>query len=104
MARFGEIVVAQINQTLGTRLSVQAGDTNAVFAQFTVWRVPGCCLGWLGLVDYDEYLGDILFLAPEGARNFQGYANLAFEALLAEGRTQPSTPAAGPRSTPGPIA
>ncbi|SEP49084.1 oligopeptide transport system substrate-binding protein [Methylobacterium sp. ap11] len=83
--RFGEIVVAQINQTLGTRLSVQSGDTNAVFAQLRSGAYQAAVWGWLGLVDYDEYLGDIL--GAEGARNFQGYANPAFEALLAEGRT-----------------
>lgn len=82
--RFGEIVVAQVNQALGTRLTVQAGDTNAVFARLRAGDFEAAVWGWLGLVDPDEYLGDIL--GRDGARNFSGWSSDALEALLARGR------------------
>jgi ABC-type transport system substrate-binding protein len=84
--RIGEIFVGQVNQVLGTRLTVQAGDTNAVFARLRAGDFDAAVWGWLGLVDYDEYLGDIL--GRDGFRNFQGYGNPAFEALLEQGRRE----------------
>lgn len=84
--RIGEIFVAQANQVLGTRLVVQAGDSNAVFARLRAGDFEASVWGWLGLVDPDEYLGDIL--GQGGFRNFQGYNNPAFEALLAQGRSE----------------
>jgi ABC-type transport system substrate-binding protein len=82
--RFGEIVVAQVNQTLGTRLAVQAGDTNAVFARLRAGEYEAAVWGWLGLVDPDEYLGEIT--GRGGSRNFSGHASEALDALLEEGR------------------
>ena len=84
--RIGEIFVAQVNQVLGTKLSIQAGDSNAVFARLKSGDFQGGVWGWLGLIDPDEYLGDIL--GKGGFRNFQGYENAAFEQLLAAGRAE----------------
>jgi peptide/nickel transport system substrate-binding protein len=84
--RIGEIFVAQANQVLGTKLVVQAGDSNSVFARLKAGDFQGSVWGWLGLVDPDEYLGDIL--GKGGFRNFQGYENPDFERLLSEGRAE----------------
>jgi peptide/nickel transport system substrate-binding protein len=84
--RIGEIFVGQVNQVLQTKLVVQAGDSNAVFARLKSGDFQASVWGWLGLVDPDEYLGDIL--GKGGFRNFQGYENAAFEDLLAQGRAE----------------
>lgn len=84
--RIGEIFVAQVNQILGTNLFIQAGDSNAVFSRLKAGDFQGSVWGWLGLVDPEEYLGDIL--GKGGFRNFQGYDNPAFDALLAQGRAE----------------
>jgi peptide/nickel transport system substrate-binding protein len=84
--RIGEIFIAQANQVLGTKLAVQAGDSNAVFARLRAGDFEASVWGWLGLVDPDEYLGDIL--GQGGFRNFQGYDNPQFNELLAQGRAE----------------
>jgi ABC-type transport system substrate-binding protein len=84
--RIGELFVAQTNQVLGTNLSLQVGDPNAVFARLRASDFQAAVWGWLGLVDPDEYLGEIL--GKGGFRNHQGYDNPRFEELLAQGRAE----------------
>jgi peptide/nickel transport system substrate-binding protein len=84
--RLGEIFVAQTNQVLGTNLSLQVGDPNAVFSRLRIGDFQAAVWGWLGLVDPDEYLGDML--GKGGFRNYQGYENSRFEELLAQGRAE----------------
>ncbi|HTO60050.1 MAG TPA: ABC transporter substrate-binding protein [Bradyrhizobium sp.] len=87
--RIGELFVAQTNQVLGTKLSLQVGDPNAVFARLRAGDFQAAVWGWLGLVDPDEYLGEML---GKGAfRNYQGYENPSFEELLAQGRAELDT-------------
>ena len=87
--RIGEIFVGQANRVLGTKFTVQAADSNAVFARLKAGDFQASVWGWLGLVDPDEYLGDML--GKGGFRNFQGYENAAFEELLAQGRSELDT-------------
>jgi ABC-type transport system substrate-binding protein len=84
--RIGEIFVAQTNQVLGTKLTLQVGDPNAVFSRLRGGDFQAAVWGWLGLVDADEYLGDML--GKGGTRNYQGYENPRFEELLAQGRAE----------------
>jgi peptide/nickel transport system substrate-binding protein len=84
--RIGEIFVAQANQVLGTKLSLQVGDPNAVFARLRAGDFQASVWGWLGLVDPDEYLGEML--GKGGFRNYQGYENEQFEQLLEQGRAE----------------
>jgi peptide/nickel transport system substrate-binding protein len=84
--RIGEIFVAQTNQVLGTKLTLQVGDPNAVFSRLRSGDFQAAVWGWLGLVDADEYLGDML--GKGGSRNYQGYENPRFEELLAQGRAE----------------
>ncbi|MFI4994873.1 MAG: ABC transporter substrate-binding protein [Hyphomicrobiales bacterium] len=84
--RIGEIFVAQVNQVLGTKFVTQAGDANALFSQLKVGEFQAVVWGWLGLVDPEEYLGEIL--GKGGFRNFQGYDNPAFDDLMAQGRSE----------------
>jgi ABC-type transport system substrate-binding protein len=84
--RIGEIFVAQANQVLGTKLSLQVGDPNAVFSRLRAGDFQASVWGWLGLVDPDEYLGEML--GKGGFRNYQGYENAEFEQLLEQGRAE----------------
>ena len=84
--RLGEVFVAQTNQVLGTKLTLQVGDPNAVFSRLRSGDFQAAVWGWLGLVDPDEYLGDML--GKGGFRNYQGYENARFEDLLAQGRAE----------------
>jgi ABC-type transport system substrate-binding protein len=84
--RIGEMFVAQTNQVLGTNLSLQVGDPNAVFSRLRAGDFQAAVWGWLGLVDPDEYLGDML--GKGGFRNYQGYENPRFEDLMAQGRAE----------------
>jgi len=84
--RFAELFVAQVNQTLGTALTVEVSDSNAVYSRLKAFDYDATVWGWLGLTDPDEYLGEIL---GTGAwRNFQGYSKPQFDALMAKGRLE----------------
>jgi peptide/nickel transport system substrate-binding protein len=84
--RIGEIVVGQVNQTLGTRLSLQAMDFNAAFARARAGDYDAMVMGWLGLVDPDEYIGEML--GSRGFRNIHQYASERMDALLERGRAE----------------
>jgi peptide/nickel transport system substrate-binding protein len=81
--RFAEIFVAQVNQTLGTKLTVEVTDANTAYARQKSGDFEAGVWGWLGMVDADEYVGDIL--TTTGWRNFQGYSNPEVDALAAQG-------------------
>lgn len=82
--RMGEIVVGQVNQVLGTKFQLQAMEFNAAFAKAKAGDYDALVFGWLGLVDPDEYLGEIL--GSKGFRNIQGYSNPKMDELLEKGR------------------
>lgn len=81
--RFAEIFVAQVNQTLGTKLKVEVTDANTAYARQKSGDFEAGVWGWLGMVDPDEYVGDIL--TSTGWRNFQGYSNPEVDELAAQG-------------------
>ncbi|SHI03917.1 ABC transporter substrate-binding protein [Pollutimonas bauzanensis] len=82
--RFAEIVVAQVNQVLGTKIRVEVYDSNTVYSRLKAGDFDAAVWGWLGLTDPDEYLGEILGTGQW--RNFQGYSNPGLDALLEKGR------------------
>jgi peptide/nickel transport system substrate-binding protein len=82
--RIGEIFVGQVNQTLGTKLSLQAMDFNAALARMRAGDAEAMVMGWLGLVDPDEYIGEML--GSKGFRNIHQYSSEKMDALLAKGR------------------
>jgi peptide/nickel transport system substrate-binding protein len=84
--RIGEIIVGQANQVLGTKLSLQAMDFNAALARARAGDYDAFVLGWLGLVDPDEYLGEIV--GSKGFRNVQGYSSPQMDELLERGRAE----------------
>jgi len=86
--KIGEFFVLQVNQVLGTKIQIEAGESNAVFGRLRSGDFQASVWGWLGLIDADEYLGDLL--GKDGSKNFQGYSNAEFEALLAKGRSEPN--------------
>lgn len=81
--RFAEIFVAQVNQTLGTKLRVEVVDANTAYARQKSGDFLAGVWGWLGMVDPDEYVGDIL--TTSGWRNFEGYSNAEVDDLAAKG-------------------
>lgn len=84
--KIGEFFALQANQTLGTKIELEAGESNAVFGRLRSGDFQASVWGWLGLIDADEYLADLL--SKEGSRNYQGYHNPAYEDLLLKGRRE----------------
>lgn len=84
--RIGEIFVGQVNQVLGTKLSVQASDFNAGYARAKAGDYEAMVMGWLGFVDPDEFMGEMV--GSKGFRNIQFYANEKMDALLEKGRME----------------
>jgi len=84
--RVAEVWTAQVNQTLGTVLRVEVTEANTVYARQRAGDFQGSVWGWLGFVDPDEYLYDVLY--SKGYRNFQGYSNPKLDDLLVKARQE----------------
>lgn len=84
--RIGEIFVGQVNQVLGTKLTLQAMDFNAAFARAKAGDYDAMVMGWLGLVDPDEYIGEML--GSKGFRNIHHYSSAKMDAILDRGRAE----------------
>ena len=82
--RMAELFVAQCNQTLGTKFTVQVTEANTVFQRHRSGEYQGSVWGWLGLLDADEYVYDILH--TKGWRNFYGYSNPKIDDLVERAR------------------
>jgi peptide/nickel transport system substrate-binding protein len=84
--RIGEVVAAQVNQVLGTQLSVEVTEANTVFSRIRAGDYQAGTWGWLGMIDPDEYSYDLLH--SEGWRNFAGYKNPKLDAMLVQARQE----------------
>jgi peptide/nickel transport system substrate-binding protein len=84
--RIIEVFTLQVNQTLGTKLTVEVNEANTVYARQKSGDFQGSVWGWLGLVDPDEYIGEVL--STKGWRNFYGYSNPKLDALAEQGRAE----------------
>jgi peptide/nickel transport system substrate-binding protein len=84
--RTGEVFVAMVNQTLGTKLVLEVTDANTVFTRLKAGDFQASIWGWLGFIDADEYTYDILH--TKGWRNLAGYSNPKLDALLEQGRRE----------------
>lgn len=84
--RFAEIFVAQVNQVLGTKFSVSVTDSNAAFARQQKGDFTAGVWGWLGMIDPDEYMGDIVHSA--GWRNYGKFKNAEVDGLLEKARAE----------------
>ena len=82
--RFAEIAVAQVNQVLGTKITMEVYDSNTVYSRLKAGDFDAAVWGWLGLTDADEYLGETVGTGKW--RNFQGYSNPKVDELLEKGR------------------
>lgn len=82
--RFAEVFALQVNQTLGTNISVEVSESGAVYQRKQAGDFQATIWGWLGLIDPDEYAYEILH--TEGWRNFGGYSNPEVDALLEQAR------------------
>jgi peptide/nickel transport system substrate-binding protein len=84
--RSAEVFVAMVNQTLGTKLTLEVTDANAVFTRLKAGDFQASMWGWLGFIDADEYTYDILH--TKGWRNLGGYSNPKLDALLEQARRE----------------
>ena len=91
--RIAEVFVAQVNQTLGTKLTVQVTEANRVFQRLQVADYQACAWGWVGLIDADEYTYEILH--TKGWRNFEGYSNPKLDGMLEQARRELDKPKRG---------
>lgn len=78
--RVAELFVAQVNATLGTKLTVEVTDANAAYARQQSGDFTLATWGWLGLSDPDEYLRELFH--TDGWRNYAGYSNADIDVAL----------------------
>ena len=76
----------QVNQTLGTKFTVEVNEANTVYARQKSGDFQASVWGWLGPIDPDEYVGEIL--STKGWRNFYGYSNAKVDALCEQARAE----------------
>jgi len=79
-----EVFALQVNQILGTKFTVEVNEANTVYARQKSGDFVGSVWGWLGPIDPDEYVGEIL--STKGWRNFYGYSNAKLDALSDQAR------------------
>ena len=84
--RIGEVIVAQVNQVLGTQLNVEVTEANTVFSRLRAADYQAATWGWLGMIDPDEYSYDLLH--SDGWRNFAYYKNPKLDELLVRARQE----------------
>lgn len=84
--RIVEVFALQVNQTLGTKFTVEVNEANTVYARQKSGDFQASVWGWLGPVDPDEYIGEIL--STKGWRNFYGYSNSKLDELVEQGRAE----------------
>jgi peptide/nickel transport system substrate-binding protein len=84
--RIAEVFTAQVNQTLGTKLTVEVTEANTVFQRLRAGDYQASAWGWLGFIDPDEYTYDILH--TKGWRNFHGYSNAKLDTMLEAARRE----------------
>jgi peptide/nickel transport system substrate-binding protein len=84
--RIGEIFVGQVNQVLGTKLTIQAMDFNTAYSRAKGGDYQAMVMGWLGFVDPDEWMGEMI--GSKGFRNIHFYSSEKMDALLEKGRTE----------------
>jgi peptide/nickel transport system substrate-binding protein len=82
--RFAEVFVAQVNETLGTKLTIEVSEAGTVYSRLKSSDFQASIWGWLGLIDPDEYLYEIMH--TKGWRNFHGYSNPKLDELILKGR------------------
>ena len=82
--RWAELFVSQVNQVLGTALTVEVSDAITAFQRFKTGDYDALTWGWTGLIEVDEYLSECFH--SKGWRNTGGYANPAVDKLLDQQR------------------
>ncbi|MCC7045797.1 MAG: ABC transporter substrate-binding protein [Alphaproteobacteria bacterium] len=84
--RIIEVWALQVNQVLGTNFTVEVNEANTVYQRQRSGDFNGSVWGWLGPVDPDEYVGEILH--TKGWRNFYGYSNPKVDELAEKARAE----------------
>ncbi len=78
--RWAELFVNQVNQVLGTKLTVEVSDAITAFQRYKKGDFDALTWGWTGLIEVDEYLSECFH--STGWRNTGGYSNPEVDKLL----------------------
>lgn len=78
--RWAEVMVSQINETLGVNFAVEVIDSNAMGGRIIANNIQAAIWGFSGFVDPHEYTHQ--FLHSKGTRNYRGYKNAELDKLL----------------------
>lgn len=84
--RWGELFTAQVNQTLGTNLTIEVSDANTANQRFLKGDYDALTWGYTGLTEADEYLSECFH--TRGWRNTGGYSNPEADKLLDQARQE----------------
>lgn len=84
--RWTEIFVAQVNQILGVKFSVEVTEANTAFQRFRTNDMEAQCTGWIGRAEADEYIGECF--RTGAPRNFNGYSNPEVDKLIDASRQE----------------
>lgn len=84
--RWTEIFVAQVNQNLGLKFSIEVTEPNVAFSRFKANDMEAECTGWIGRAEADEYIGECF--RTGAPRNFNGYSNPEVDKLIDASRQE----------------
>lgn len=84
--RWTEIFVANVNQVLNTKFSVEVTDANVAFQRYKAMEIDAENTGWIGRMELDEYIGDCF--RTDASRNFYKYSNTKVDELVDAGRAE----------------
>lgn len=84
--RWTEIFVAQMNQNLGVKFTVEVTEPNAAFQKFRANDIQAQATGWIGRVEAEEYVPECF--RTGGPRNFNKYSNPEVDKLVDASRVE----------------
>ncbi|MFN0042512.1 MAG: ABC transporter substrate-binding protein [Alphaproteobacteria bacterium] len=84
--RWMEIFVANANQVLGTKFTLEVAEQNTVVNNYRAGNFQGLVWGWIGRVELDEYVGECFQTGH--SRNLNKYSNPKVDEFIAAGRKE----------------
>ena len=84
--RWTEIFVAQVNQVLGVKFTLDVTEANTAFSRFRANDMQAQATGWIARVEADEYVPEVF--RTDGPRNFNKYSNPEVDKLVDASRQE----------------
>jgi peptide/nickel transport system substrate-binding protein len=84
--RWMEIFIANSNQVLGTKFTLEVQEQNTVVNNYRSGNFQGLVWGWIGRMELDEYVGECFQTGH--SRNLNKYSNAKVDELIAAGRKE----------------